>query len=127
MSSEPFGSFSPYTPVPGSQDPVPGSQGEHAPPPYVAPGYAPPPAAAAPAAGPDPLTALRQALERIDQLEQKLAQQGAGVGADVPKLAGPTHDGWLVDGTHVEITGALPTQVHLEDGRILPLAYAVAR
>lgn len=120
--SEQFGSFDPYKPVPGSQ-------GEHAPAPYVPPAYAGQPPAAAPAdASPqDQISALQQALARIEQLERQVAQQAGGVGADVPKLTGPTHDAWLVDGTHVEVTGAVPTQVHLQDGRILPVAYAVAR
>lgn len=88
-------------------------------PPQAAPQDTPP--------GPDPMAALREALDRIGQLERQIAQQGQGVGADVPKLTAPTHDLYLADGTHVENTGAIPTHVHLADDRILPVAYAVAR
>lgn len=102
-------------PVPGSRTPVPGSQG-WAPP---APQDTPPP--------PDAWAALQQAMARIDQLEQQIAQQGQGVGADVPKLTRPTHDLYLADGTHVENTGAIPTHVHLPDDRILPVAFVVER
>lgn len=122
--------YDPYTPVPGSREPVAGTRPEP-PAPWNDPppgwGSYPGPAAAAPAPAADPMAALTLALQRIDQLERQLAQQGAGVGADIPKLTGPTHDLYLADGTHVEGTGAVPTHVHLADGRILPVAYAVAR
>lgn len=134
MSND-FGQFQGWTPgqpvpgsrepVPGSREPVPGSQGYGYPPQAAPPQDTPPQGWAPP--GPDPMAALREALDRIGQLERQLAQNSQGVGADVPKLTGPTHDLWLVDGTHVENTGAIPTHVHLADDRILPVAYAVAR
>lgn len=75
------------------------------------------------AAAADPLAL---ALARIDQLEQQL-KAGQNSGAQVPVLDGPTHDLYLVDGQHVEHTGAIPTQVSFADGRIVPVAAAVAR
>lgn len=105
-------------PVPGTREPVPGSR------PDYPPAAAPPQAAASPVN--DPMAMLTLALQRIDQLEQQLRQQAAGVGADIPKLAGPTHDLYLADGTHVEGTGAIPTHIDLGD-RVVPVAWAVAR
>lgn len=69
---------------------------------------------------------LAAALARIDELEAKL-NAAAATGDAVPALAGPSHDLYLVDGTHVEHAGAIPTLYGLDDGRTLPVAYAVAR
>jgi hypothetical protein len=126
-----FQGWAPTDPVPGSRAPVPGSgpyPPAYAPPQYgpqdtPPPGYQPAPAAA----GPDPWSALQAAMARIEQLEKQVTQQGQGVGADVPRLLGPTHDLYLADGTHIENTGAVPTHVHLDDDRIMPVAYAVPR
>jgi hypothetical protein len=101
-------STSPYDPVPGSREPVPGSGGAEAPAPGK-PDYA-----------------------RIAELEKELGILRGDSAAAEPAAAAPdedldedleataTHDVYLADGRRIPHTGAIPT--HYDDGdRVVPV------